>query len=243
VQVSFRTWDLAEKAVARQLDQIEPAWSVWYGVGARCFYAAATWQIAEPLLIQARTVEELRDLMREVESPLSSSTQPRADQPVQPSRARVRTSPSPRGAPMLDTPDGLRTVCWDLPDNLWMIGKTRRLVNDVLINWGMRSLADDVVIVVGELLANAVTYGEPPIRLSLWAGNDGLCVRVTDHGPDQPRVLDLGVEAVHGRGLAIVATLAHDYGITRTANKQGKTVWARWGSSVRNAENAGVHDF
>lgn len=64
------------------------------------------------------------------------------------------------------------------------------------------------------MLANAVTYGEPPIRLSLWAGRDELCVRVTDHGYEQPRHLDLGVEAIHGRGLTIVAALTDDYGIT-----------------------------
>ncbi len=60
-------WDLAKRAAAQQLDQMEPAWSVWYGVGTRRFYAVATWASSEPLLVLAPTPEELRDLMRDVE--------------------------------------------------------------------------------------------------------------------------------------------------------------------------------
>ncbi|MFC4532552.1 ATP-binding protein [Sphaerisporangium dianthi] len=139
---------------------------------------------------------------------------------------------------MIQTPDGLRAVCWELPDNLEMIGKTRRLVKDVLANWTLSALADDVVLVVGELLANAVTYGQPPIRLSMWAGTDRLCLRVTDHGPEQPRTLKLGLESLHGRGLAIVAALAHENGVTRPIGRPGKTVWACWRLPARAAEDA-----
>nr|WP_214412608.1 ATP-binding protein [Sphaerisporangium fuscum] len=121
-----------------------------------------------------------------------------------------------------------------------MIGKARRLVGDVLGNWRLSRLADDVVLVVGELLANAVTYGEPPIRLSLWCGGDKLCVRVTDHGPEQPRPLNLALEAVHGRGLNIVAALAHENGVTRPAEGPGKTVWACWYLPARDAGSSRV---
>ncbi|MER5645339.1 hypothetical protein [Streptosporangium sp. NPDC002524] len=44
----------------------------------------------------------------------------------------------------------------------------------------------------------------------------------------QPRHLALDTEAVHGRGLAIVAALAHDHGVTPLPDRPGKTVWARW---------------
>ncbi|WP_405147161.1 ATP-binding protein [Sphaerisporangium sp. NBC_01403] len=126
------------------------------------------------------------------------------------------------------TPDGARTVCWDLPRDLSMIGKTRSMVSEILVAWALQSFADDVILVVGELLANASTYGEPPVRLSLSAEAEGLCVQVTDHGRDQPRRLDLGIEAVHGRGLTIVEALAHECGATPLPNGPGKTVWARW---------------
>ncbi|MEV7965865.1 hypothetical protein AB0O34_07760 [Sphaerisporangium sp. NPDC088356] len=45
-EVQPRRWDLAERATAQYLDQIEPAWSIWYGIGARQFYAAASSGVA-----------------------------------------------------------------------------------------------------------------------------------------------------------------------------------------------------
>ncbi|MFD0888865.1 ATP-binding protein [Streptosporangium algeriense] len=126
------------------------------------------------------------------------------------------------------TQDGLRTACWDLPYDLSIVGGARRSVGAVLDSWGLTRVTDDVVLVTGELLANAITHGEPPIRLSLWLGAGELCVRVTDHGPDRPRHLDLGVEAVHGRGLGIVDALADTSGVTPLPDPPGKTGWARW---------------
>ncbi|WP_424529471.1 ATP-binding protein [Sphaerisporangium viridialbum] len=89
-----------------------------------------------------------------------------------------------------------------------------------------------------ELLANAINYGDPPIRLFLWGGPGELCVRVTDHGLEQPRRLDLGVDADHGRGLTIVDALAHETGITQLPDTPGKTVWARWHLPPQAAEAA-----
>ncbi|MFG1879989.1 ATP-binding protein [Sphaerisporangium sp. NPDC049003] len=139
---------------------------------------------------------------------------------------------------MPEMPDGLRTVCWDLPDDLSMIGKTRNMVNDALTAWQLGDLADDVVLVVSELLANAINYGEPPIKLSVWASTEELCVRVTDHGTGQPRHLDLGIESIHGRGLTIVAALANDHGIIPLADGPGKTVWARWRHTTQDTAKA-----
>lgn len=250
-----RPWDVAKQAAARQLNLIEPAWTVWYGLGARRFYAVATWPAPEPLIVQARTADELYDLMREAEQATPSPTWLVPDGPAQPSPSPpsptasatadrpgptrrtpppllpippAHTSSPPRGAPMPVTPDGLRTVCWDLPHAPSVVGEARGMVRETLTRWALPSLADDVVLVVGELLANAITYGDPPVRLSVWAGTDELCVRVTDHGPDRPRHLDLGVEAAHGRGLTIVEALADASGVTPLPDTPGKTVWARW---------------
>ncbi|GII88359.1 hypothetical protein Ssi03_63490 [Sphaerisporangium siamense] len=85
---------------------------------------------------------------------------------------------------MPQTPDGVRTVCWDLPNDVSMVGKTRGMVRETLAMWTLDEFADDVVLVVGELLANAINYGDPPIRLSVWASTTDLCVRVTDHGDE-----------------------------------------------------------
>lgn len=62
-------WDTAERAAAARLDRAERAWTVLYGVGRRRFYAFAQWTAEEPLVVEAATVEELREVMREAETP------------------------------------------------------------------------------------------------------------------------------------------------------------------------------
>ncbi|MET8157907.1 ATP-binding protein [Sphaerisporangium sp. NPDC005289] len=130
----------------------------------------------------------------------------------------------------------VRTVCWDVAHDPAAVSGARKLVREVLDTWGLGGLADDVVLVVGELLGNAITHGAPPIRLSLWGTAEDLCVRVTDHGAGRPRHLALETEAVHGRGLPIIAALTHDFGIVPLASGPGKTVWARW--SLHRAQQA-----
>ncbi|MEO3809899.1 ATP-binding protein [Sphaerisporangium sp. B11E5] len=95
-------------------------------------------------------------------------------------------------------------VCWDLSDDPSAIGKTRAMVKEVLTAWSLLTLTDDVILPVGELLANAVTHGHPPISLSLWLTPSDLYLHVTDRAPDPLRHLNLGPEAVHGRGLTII---------------------------------------
>ncbi|MFC4535637.1 ATP-binding protein [Sphaerisporangium dianthi] len=248
IRVRPGDWDLAERVAARQLDQMEPAWAVWYGLGGRRFYAAAVWPASEPLIVQAGTADELLDRMREAEvgdlmreaerrervlqaerSAWARAPRPARERPVP--RPPLSMPHPPRGATMPEMPDGARTVCWDLPCDLSMIGKTRSMVKEVLTSWALQNYADDVVLVVGELLANALTYGKPPVSLALSAERGNLRVRVTDHAAEQPRHLHLGIEAVHGRGLTIVEALAHECGVTPLSGPLGicgKTVWARW---------------
>ncbi|GII61359.1 hypothetical protein Skr01_14440 [Sphaerisporangium krabiense] len=118
------------------------------------------------------------------------------------------------------------------------------MAGEVLVRWGYGDLADDVILVIGELLGNAVSHGAPPFRLSLWATTSDLCVRVTDHGLGIPRRLHLTLEAVHGRGLSIVAALAHEFGVIPLPDPPGKIVWARWrtpSGSGRPPSGAGCH--
>ncbi|GAA3115815.1 ATP-binding protein [Streptosporangium carneum] len=248
-QVRPRRWDTVNRQRAEELDLAEDEWAIWYGVGTRCFHAVAHWPTSDLLTVQAPTAEELEALMREAEQTAPPRTSPPpddrppqlphppADRPPPPPSPSdrsgrafspvVSTPPLPGGA-VPETPNGLRAACWDPPYDPSAIGEVRRAVRETLTAWALAYLADDVVLVVGELLANAVTYGEPPVRLSLWAGAGELSVRVTDHGPDQPRHLDLGVEAVHGRGLTIVDALADDSGTAPLPDGPGKAAWARW---------------
>ncbi|WP_262850388.1 ATP-binding protein [Sphaerisporangium corydalis] len=124
---------------------------------------------------------------------------------------------------------GLRVGCWDVPCRPASVSRVRRMVRDTCRIWDVPGrMADDLVLVVGELLGNAVVYGRPPVMLSLWSTGEELCVRVTDDGPEDPRRLDLGPAAPHGRGLTIVEALADRWGVARAPGGTGKTVWAAW---------------
>ncbi|GII80233.1 hypothetical protein Sru01_52150 [Sphaerisporangium rufum] len=240
-RVSRRAWDRRERAAAERMDRLEPGWVVWYGVGSRRFHAAATWPAPEPPQVAGRTVDELRHLMREAESAghRPDPPVPVAGPPVpaggSSARSPLAAARSIQGAEMTGTPEGLRAAVWELPYDLAAVGPARRAVTATLRGWGLAGLADDVVLVAGELLANAVAHGGPPVRVSLWATATELCLRVTDHGPGVPHRLDAGPDAVHGRGLPIVAALAPESGVLPRPDVPGKTVWARWPLSERSA--------
>jgi two-component sensor histidine kinase len=94
------------------------------------------------------------------------------------------------------------------------------------------AVVGDAALVVSELVGNAVRYGRPLEGGTLqvgWSVRDD-CVRlqVTDGGgPSVPARHDAGPEDVRGRGLAIVAALALDWGVEVSRNGAGpvSTVW------------------
>jgi anti-sigma regulatory factor (Ser/Thr protein kinase) len=89
-------------------------------------------------------------------------------------------------------------------------------------------VAADVLLLVSELVTNAVRHGRPDIEISLTATFDRVRIEVRDGGDalpvlprDQP-----SIDRPTGRGLLIVAATASDWGIVRSAHTAGKTVWA-----------------
>jgi anti-sigma regulatory factor (Ser/Thr protein kinase) len=90
--------------------------------------------------------------------------------------------------------------------------------------WDYQGDIDDVVLVVSELVTNAVVHGVEPVELQLRSKDGGVQVRVTDCGvwrqPDQ--VVDL---CERGRGLTIVKALSWAWGVEKLG-RHGKTVWA-----------------
>ncbi len=90
-----------------------------------------------------------------------------------------------------------------------------------------------VVLVVSELVTNAVQHGEPPYGVVVDVDRDLVKVDVLDHGaqvpapPDEPIPDDLetGDLRAGGRGLAIVRRLAAAWGVERSGDGS-KSVWA-----------------
>jgi two-component sensor histidine kinase len=95
-------------------------------------------------------------------------------------------------------------------------------------------LLADAVAIVAELVGNAIRHARPlpgdVIRVA-WrirsnTRGEYLQVRVTDGGgePQHPRQRSMGLDAIDGRGLAIVAALADHWGVDRDG--LGQSVWA-----------------
>jgi two-component sensor histidine kinase len=88
---------------------------------------------------------------------------------------------------------------------------------------------DDVVLVASELVGNAVLHAAASYDQELdvrWdVESDTVTVQVVDGSADLPRQRSTNESETGGRGLAIVAALAVDWGVRR--NERGKQVWAR----------------
>jgi anti-sigma regulatory factor (Ser/Thr protein kinase) len=112
----------------------------------------------------------------------------------------------------------------------------KELVEDLL----GRGVANDVIgeaeIVVAELVANAVRHAKPladgAIRVHWKVKNNVVEVEVSDGGgATAPRPSPPTTWGPNGRGLRIVRSLAHEWGVIEEPN--GRTVWASLGGPSR----------
>jgi anti-sigma regulatory factor (Ser/Thr protein kinase) len=103
-------------------------------------------------------------------------------------------------------------------------GAARRFVRAALDRWGAAAAADDAVLVVSELAANAVLHAGTPFTVELRRSGSTVRVGVRDTATTLPIPRQPGDDDRSGRGLQIVRGIATAWGIDRTAD--GKTVWA-----------------
>ena len=88
-------------------------------------------------------------------------------------------------------------------------------------------LMDDALLLISELVTNAVLHGGPPISLAIECDETLLHVRVRDGSSALPAPRVAGVEAEGGRGMMLVALLTTTWGVTPVADDYGggKEVW------------------
>lgn len=84
---------------------------------------------------------------------------------------------------------------------------------------------DVVLLVISELVTNAVRQGDGPVRITLEAADDSLMVEVFDTGHRLPAMGDAALDSTGGRGLHMIETVSDGWGVREDLN--GKTVWAR----------------
>lgn len=111
-----------------------------------------------------------------------------------------------------------------LPEHLSSVTRARHFVRDVLLGWDLEVLVGDAQLGTSELVANAIRHAGTDLVLSIRV--DGVVtVAIKDGQPElrRPVIADPDCLAENGRGLRIVAAIAHDWGITTWSN--GKVVW------------------
>ncbi|WP_255950326.1 ATP-binding protein [Streptomyces odontomachi] len=134
---------------------------------------------------------------------------------------------------------GRRTRRISLRGASGVVPMARDFTRQALYAWGwlpaagadQRAAAEDVLLVVSELVTNACLHAEGPEEL--WIGSDRKVLRleVTDRGTGQP-----APRTPHragrpgGHGMFIVQRLCLDWGVRRTPGVPGKTVWAELGA-------------
>ena len=103
-------------------------------------------------------------------------------------------------------------------------GQARRAVAECATRLGLEEVVDDLLLVVSELVTNAVRHGSPPVRLEVLADAHQVRVAVGDGAPGLPDPRTADADAEGGRGMVLVELLARAHGVL--LQPPGKSVWA-----------------
>lgn len=102
----------------------------------------------------------------------------------------------------------------------------RRATCEALLSWGIAHLQETAVLLVSELVTNAVRHARtdiPTMVLRLEAAQATLRIEVEDGDPRWPQPCQPTVRGESGFGFVLVEALARKWGIRDTA--AGKAVW------------------
>ena len=103
-----------------------------------------------------------------------------------------------------------------------------------LARWEIGERGEDIVVVVSELVTNALRYTVPcpgsvwprwPVRLGLLQPGPWVLCAISDPSDEVPVAKDPGWFGESGRGLHVVDSLCDEWGCTEPGT-MGKVVWA-----------------
>ncbi len=123
---------------------------------------------------------------------------------------------------MAERPRRETWTVWRVPE---AVRHARRYTRRTLRVWGVPGDdTDTALLVVSELVTNALVHTDGPVRLDLTLLHRRLRVAVTDASPRTPvKPSDIGWEATGGRGILLVEAMSDTWGTVPVSG--GKQVW------------------
>ena len=112
-----------------------------------------------------------------------------------------------------------------LPALLTSANTARAFTREALAEWNITDVVDDTLLVVTELVNNAVTHAQSECHLRLSVNATAVRVEVIDRSTETPEPLAPSSTRDHGRGLHLVDALTAAWGVERV-DDSSKMVWA-----------------
>lgn len=124
-----------------------------------------------------------------------------------------------------------------LPRHPLSVGVVRQVLTDDIAGQVDSETSDEAALIVSELVTNSIRYArsldENRVILRWQVRGGVLDLEVTDGGsPGEVRPQRLALLSTHGRGLRIVRSLAHEWGVFEDPEGH-RTVWACLGGPSR----------
>ncbi|MFD3546919.1 ATP-binding protein [Streptomyces sp. NPDC058655] len=110
--------------------------------------------------------------------------------------------------------------------DLKAVGEVRRALRELMRHRCRADTADVAELLITELVTNALVHTDRGAEVSASLGPGRLRVEVRDYAARRPRpYVPTADDGTHGRGLALVQSLADAWGVDALSRGGGKVVW------------------
>lgn len=127
----------------------------------------------------------------------------------------------------------------DFPAEPASAGQARRFADATLRAWNCEPLVDIAVLLMSELVSNAILHAGTTIHVVIRLGDEYVRVEVQDGNARDPSPRHYSTMATTGRGLLLVEELAERWGVLSPAPGPGKTVWFELARAASGKAHAG----
>jgi anti-sigma regulatory factor (Ser/Thr protein kinase) len=123
-----------------------------------------------------------------------------------------------------------KDIEWRLPRHARSVSRARTLLREQATSWKLPDeVTETAVLLLSELMTNAYRHAKVSPGREIWArcavDDDRVRIWVTDANDTLPTLRRASLDDESGRGLALVSTLADDWGAAPREHGTGKTVW------------------